>query len=212
MIDFDELVGYVVGGDEAGALALTRRAMETGVPAREILEKGLVRALDIVGGQFARGEIYFPELLLAGDAMKESLELLKPALSRGGGIRAGKYIIGTVRGDLHDIGKNIVIMMLEGNGWEVVDLGIDVSPEQFCRAVADEGCDIVGLGAYVSLSMPEIEATISALKEAGLRDKVKVMIGGVPVSQEFADRVGADSYGATAVDAVIEAKKLQKTR
>lgn len=211
MINYDELVNCVVGGDEAGALALTRRAVESGVPAREVLEKGLVPALDIVGGQFARGEVYFPELLLAGDAMKESLELLKPELSRGGGPRVGKYVIGTVRGDLHDIGKNIVIMMLEGNGWEVVDLGIDVSPEQFCRAVA-EGCDIVGLGAYVSLSMPEVEATISALKEAGLRDRVKVMVGGVPVNQEFARRVGADAYGATAVDAVMEARKLRSAR
>ncbi len=210
MIDFDELVRSVVCGDEDVALALTRRAIADGVPAREILEKGLVQAMNIVGGQFARSEIYFPELLVAGDAMKTTLELLKPELSKGSGTYQGKYAIGTVRGDLHDIGKNIVIMMLEGNGWQVTDLGIDVSPEQFCRAVAEGDYDIIGLGAYLSLAMPEVEATISALKEAGLRDKVKVMVGGVPVSQEFADMVGADAYGATAVDAVIMARNLKQ--
>lgn len=210
MIDFDELVRNVVCGDEDAALALTRRAIADGVPAREILEKGLVQAMNIVGGQFARSEIYFPELLVAGDAMKTTLELLKPELSKGGETYQGKYAIGTVRGDLHDIGKNIVIMMLEGNGWQVTDLGIDVSPEQFCRAVAEGDYDIIGLGAYLSLAMPEVEATISALKEAGLRDKVKVMVGGVPISQEFADMVGADAYGATAVDAVIGARNLKR--
>lgn len=208
MIDFAELVNSVTKGDDASAVALTRQALEAGVPVNEILEKGLVRAMDIVGSQFASSEIFFPELLIAGDTMKEALELLKPALSKGEGAYLGKCAIGTVQGDVHDIGKNIVIMMLEGNGWEVTDLGIDVSAEQFCEAVANGGCDILGLGAYVSLSMPEMETTIKALKEAGLRDKVKVMVGGVPVTQDFADRIGADAYGKTAVDAATKARAL----
>jgi len=210
MFDFTELIDSLYKGDSTKALVLTSQALEAQIPAKEILEEGLIPAMDMVGSQFASGEIYFPELLLAGEAMKEAQELLKPQLSKGGGYSLGKYAIGTVEGDVHDIGKNIVIMMLEGNRWEVTDLGIDVSPEQFCEAVAKGDYDILGLGAYVSLSMPVMEATIRALTEAGLREKVKIMVGGVPVTQEFADRIGADAYGATAVDAVTNARGLME--
>jgi len=210
MIDFDELVNSVVTGDNFRALELTRQTLDAGIEAKEVLEKGLARALDIVGRQFAKSEIFLPELILAGDAVKEVLKLLKPELTKRERSYLGKYVIGTVRGDVHDLGKDVVIMMLEGNGWEVTDLGIDVSPEQFCKAVKKGDFDILGLGAYVSITMPEIETVIKALKDAGLRDKVKVMIGGVPVTQAYADRVGADAYGETAVDAVIKAKQLIK--
>ncbi len=208
MFDFTELVNSVIKGDDDRAVALTRQAMEAQIPAREILDKGLVRAMDIVGNQFATGEAFFPELLISGDTMKAALELLKPEFTQGRSAYLGKCAIGTVRGDVHDIGKNIVIMMLEGNGWEVTDLGIDVSPEQFCEAVQKGGYDVIGLGAYVSLSMPEMGTIIEALKEAGLRDKVKIMVGGVPITQEYADRIGADAYGRTAVDAAQKARAM----
>lgn len=210
MFDFTALIDSLYKGDSAKALVLTSQALEAQISAKEILEEGLIPAMDMVGIQFASGEIYLPELILAGETLKEALELLKPDLSKSGGYSPGKYTIGTVQGDVHDIGKNIVIMMLEGNGWEVTDLGIDVSPEQFCEAVAKDDYDILGLGAYVSSSMPMMEATIRALTEAGLRDKVKIMVGGVPVTKEFADRIGADAYGATAVDAVTHARVLME--
>jgi 5-methyltetrahydrofolate--homocysteine methyltransferase len=202
------LISSVVKGDISRAAELAQEAQKAQVPAREILERGLVPAMDIVGDQFARSEIFFPELLMAGDAMKEALELLKPELSSGEHAYLGKCVIGTVRGDVHDIGKNIVIMMLEGNGFEVTDLGIDVPPERFCEAVASGTYDIVGMGAYVSLSLPDMEATIEALQEAGLRNKVKIMVGGVPVTREYAEQIGADAYGETAVDAVSRARNL----
>lgn len=210
MIDFAELVNTVAKGDVSKTVELTRQVLDAQIPAREILDNGLVRAMDIVGDQFAKSEIFFPELLMAGESMKAALELLKPELSRRGGSYIGKYVIGTVQGDVHDIGKNVVIMMLEGNGWQVTDLGIDVAPERFCEAVEKGNFDILGIGAYLSLSMPEIAKTIEALKQAGLRNKVKIMLGGVPVTQAYADQIGADAYGETAVDAVVKAKSLIK--
>jgi len=211
MINLIELVNTVAKGDVSKTAEFTRKALDDQISAKEILDNGLVQAMDIVGDQFAKSEIFFPELLMAGEAMKAALELLRPELSKKEGAYIGKYIIGTVQGDVHDIGKNIVIMMLEANGWEVMDLGIDVAPERFCEAVMNGDFDILGMGAYVSLSTPQIEATIKALKDAGLRDKVKIMVGGVPVTQAYADQVGADAYGETAVDTVTKAKKLIKT-
>ena len=211
MIDLAELVNTVAKGDVSKAAELTRKALGDQISAKEILDNGLVQAMDIVGDQFTKSEIFFPELLMAGEAMKAALELLRPELSEREGAYIGKYVIGTVQGDVHDIGKNVVIMMLEANGWEITDLGIDVGPEKFCEAVKDGDSDILGMGAYLSLSMPQIEATIKALKDASLRDKVKIMVGGVPVTQAYADQVGADAYGETAVDAVIKAKSLIRT-
>ena len=210
MIEINGLINSVVEGDIAKTLELTRLALDENMPAKEILESALEKAMSTVGDRFTRQEIFFPELLMAGEAMKEALELLKGELSKGNGAYLGKCVMGTVQGDVHDIGKNIVIMMLEGSGWDVVDLGIDVPPEQFCQVVAKGGIDIVGIGAYVSLSLPDIEKTIVALKEAGLRDKVKIMVGGVPVTQAFADQIGADAYGETAIEAVAKARDLIK--
>lgn len=206
--DFDALANSVANGDGPEAHRLTREAINRGTPVGDILERGLVRAMATVGDQFANGEIFFPELIMAGDAMRGSLQLLKPLLSRTDGAYRGKYLIGTVQGDVHDIGKSILIMMLEGNGWEVSDLGIDTPPESFCEAVANGNFDIVGIGAYLSMTLPRIQETIQALTDADLRDRLKIMVGGVPVSQTYADQVGADAYGETAVDAVRKANRL----
>lgn len=211
MRELDELISSVIEGNIARTLELTRHALDSSIPAKEILDSALVEAMNTVGDRFAKQEIFFPELLMAGEAMKEVLDLLKAELSKGSGAYLGKYVIGTVRGDVHDIGKNIVIMMLEGNGWDVTDLGIDVPPEQFCEAVANGDFDIVGIGAYVSLSLPDMGNTVKALKEAGLRDKIKIMVGGVPVTQSFADQIGADAYGETAIDTVAKARDLIKS-
>jgi 5-methyltetrahydrofolate--homocysteine methyltransferase len=140
--------------------------------------------------------------------MKQSLAHLKPELTKSGGATLGKYVIGTVKGDIHDIGKNIVIMMLEGNGWEVTDLGIDVPTETFVKAVKEKGCQILGMSALLTTTIPCLAETIEALKAQGLRDKVMVMVGGVSVTREHADKIGADAFGKDAVDAVAEAKKL----
>ncbi|HEY83256.1 MAG TPA: cobalamin-binding protein [Dehalococcoidia bacterium] len=208
MFDFTELTHSVAEGEVSKAGDLTRRALDSGIAAKEVLDKGLLPAMEIVGNSFEKGEIYLPELLMAGDAMKASLELLRPELATKGAAYAGRYAIGTVQGDLHDIGKNIVILMLEGNGWEVTDLGIDVAPEQFCDVVKSGDFDILGLSALLTFTMPKMADTISALKEAGLRSKIKVMVGGAPVTPAFAQQIGADAYARDAVEAVAIAKSL----
>ncbi len=208
MINLAELISSVAEGEVSQAGEFTAKALDAGLSAKEILDNGLLPAMDKVGSSFEKGEIYLPELLMAGDAMKASLALLRPELSKKDASYAGRYAIGTVQGDLHDIGKNIVILMLEGNGWEVTDLGIDVTPESFCELVKKGDFDILGLSALLTFTMPKMMATISTLKEAGLRNKVKVMVGGAPVTQSFADQIGADAYAKDAVEAVAIAKSL----
>ena len=178
------------------------------MPAREILAKGLVRAMNTVGELFQKGEYFLPEMLLAGEAMKAALEQLKPSLIEGKAAYTGKYLIGTVQGDVHNIGKNIVVMMLEGNGWEVTDLGIDVSPEDFCSAVEKDDYHIVGMSALLTLTMSNLARTMDTLKTAGLRDRVKIMVGGAPVTQVYADQIGADGYAPDAAEAVKVAVRL----
>ena len=208
MFDFGELVNSVVEGDVSRAAEFTRKALDTQMPAKEILDNGLLPAMDRIGSSFEGGEIFLPELLMAGDAMKASIALLRPELLKKGSSYAGKYAIGTVQGDLHDIGKNIVILMLEGNGWDVIDLGTDISPEQFCDVIKKGDFDILGLSALLTFTMPMMGETISALKAIGLRNKVKVMVGGAPVTPSFADQIGADVYARDAVEAVALAKSL----
>ena len=208
MINLIELVNSVAEGDVSKAAELTHQALDAQIPAKEVLDKGLLLAMDRVGSSFEKGEIFLPELLMAGDAMKASIELLRPELAKKGASFVGKYAIGTVQGDLHDIGKNIVILMLQGNGWEVTDLGIDVSPEQFGDVIKKGDFDILGLSALLTFTMPKMAETISALKTAGLRDRIKVMIGGAPVTRSFADQIGADAYARDAVEAVAIAKSL----
>ena len=210
MFDFTKLKDSLIRGDIEKTEELTRTALGVGLSAEEILDKGLIPGLDEVGRRFQKGEYFFPELLVSGEAMKTAMARLKPELSKAGGTTVGKYVIGTVKGDIHDIGKNIVTMMLEGNGWEVTDLGIDVSTEAFCKAVRDSDFQILGMSALLSTTIPRLAETIEALKAEGLRDKVKVMVGGVSVTRTYAEQIGADAYGRDAVDAVSEAKRLMK--
>ena len=208
MVDFSELSKSVIGGNTARTTNLTKANLNAGVPAKEILEKGLIPSIKTVGELYSKGEYFLPELLMSGEAMKAALELLRPILSRGDTPPAGKYVIGTVEGDVHSIGKNIVIMMLEGNGWEVTDLGVDISPEEFCSAVEKNDFQILGMSALLTSTMLKFAETINALKAAGLRDRVKIMVGGAPVTQAFADEIGADSYAPDAPQAVIKAGLL----
>jgi len=207
-MELSEIVNAVTEGEVSKAGELTGKALDAQIPAKEILDKGLLPAMDRVGNSFERGEIFLPELLMAGDAMKASIALLRPELAKKGAAYIGKYVIGTVQGDLHSIGKSIVSMMLEGNGWEVVDLGTDVPPERFCDVIDKGDFDILGLSALLTFSMPEMGETVSALKAAGLRDRVKIMVGGAPVTQSFADQIGADACAKDAVEAVVKAKSL----
>jgi len=208
VIEPGNIENSIIEGDTARAVELTRSALAAGVPAKDILEKELIPGIRKVGELFARGQYFFPELLISGEAMKAAVDELKPSLSKAGVPSTGRYLIGTVQGDVHDIGKNIVIMMLEGNGWEVTDLGVDVSPERFCAAVKEGDFDIVGLSSLLSTTMVKQAETIQALKRAGLKQRVKLMIGGAPVTQEYADEIGADAYAVNAVEAAQKAANL----
>ena len=210
MFDLEEIAKSLVGGDAARTEELTRAAIDANIPAEEIMEKGLVAGMNVVGEKFENGELFLPELLMAGGAARPVINLLRPLLTGQGGVghRAGKAAIGTVQGDIHDIGKNIIIMMLEGNGWEVTDLGVDISPEEFCEIVKENDFQILGLSALLTATMPNQKLTIEALKEAGLRDRVKVAVGGAVCSQRFADQIGADCYAADAAEAVRKFKLL----
>jgi 5-methyltetrahydrofolate--homocysteine methyltransferase len=192
--------------------ALTNETLEAGVPALEIINQGLVTGMSAVGIKFRDGEVFLPELLLSAKKMKTALEILLPILRQQGTGFIGRVLIGTVSGDLHDIGRKIVASMLQGNGFEVIDLGIDVDPEKFVEAVRDSDAQILGLSALLTSTMPMMEATIKALEKAGLRQKVKVMVGGASVTQAYADRIGADGYGADAVAAVEKARALISTQ
>ncbi len=208
MGSFDELTKAIVIGDSDASLELTKKAMNAGISVTEILGRGLLPGMEMIGEQFEKSEIFFPELLMAANAMKAAVALLRPELLKSKAPPAGKYVIGTVEGDAHDIGKNIVKMMLEQNGWEVTDLGTDVPTEKFCSVIEEGGFDILGLSALLTITMLVMDDVIKALKAAGLRDKVKIMVGGAPVTQSFADQIGADAYAKDAVEATKKAKSL----
>ena len=208
MINFDELTRAVVVGDSNASLELTKKAMDVGISATEIIDRGLLPGMEIIGEQFEKQEIFFPELLMAADTMKAAVALLRPELSKSKTPPIGKYVIGTVEGDAHDIGKNLVKMMLEQNGWEVTDLGTDVPTEKFCSVIEEGRFDILGLSALLTVTMYAMDDIIKTLKTARLRDKVKIMIGGAPVTQSFADQIGADAYAKNAVGAARKAKSL----
>jgi len=182
--------------------ALTNEAVEAGIPALEIINQGLVPGMAEVGTKFRNGEMFLPEVLLSAKTMKTALDILMPILSQQGASSMGRVAIGTVSGDIHDIGKNIVISMLQGNGFEVMDLGVDIAPERFVEVIRNNDLQILGLSALLTSTMPMLDETIEALEKAGLRQKTKVIIGGAPVTQAYADQVGADGYGADAVVAV----------
>jgi 5-methyltetrahydrofolate--homocysteine methyltransferase len=210
VIELDKIAQSVVDMDIDGTEKLTSEAVAANIPVADILNKGLVAGIQTVGERFGRREIFLPELLMSGEAMKAAMKVLKPLLTKqeSGRGYVGRAAIGTVQGDIHDIGKNILLMMLEGNGWEVTDLGIDVSPEKFCAVVRDNNFQILGLSALLTTTMPNQKRTIEALKASGLRNKVKVAIGGAAVSQAFADQIGADCYANNAFDAVKKFKML----
>ncbi len=208
MVSFDKLTRAVVVGDSDASLELTKKAMDAGISATEILDRGLLPGMGMIGEQFEKQEIFFPELLMAADTMKATVALLGPELSKNKTPPIGKYVIGTVEGDAHDIGKNIVRMMLEQNGWEVTDLGTDVPTEKFCSVIEEGSFDILGLSALLTVTMHMMADVIKALKTTGLRGKVKIMIGGAPLTQSFADQIGADAYAKNAAEAARKAKSL----
>ena len=204
MADLSEIAKSLVEMDIAKTEELIKAAIDANIPAEEILNKDVVAGMQVVGEQFSGGEIFLPELLMAGETAKATMKLLRPLLTKQEGVKGytGKAAIGTVQGDIHDVGKGIVIMMLEINGWEITDLGVDVAPEDFCAAVRENDFQILGLSALLTVTMPAQEQTIEALEAAGLRDKVKVAIGGAVCTQRWADQIGADCYASDAAEAV----------
>jgi 5-methyltetrahydrofolate--homocysteine methyltransferase len=207
-MDLTALKEAVINGDLKGCTVLTEVAIKAGYPPQKILTEALVPGMHVVGEKFRCNEVYVPEVLVAARAMKKSLAMLKPLLTETGAKPVGVAVAGTVKGDLHDIGKNLVCMMWEGAGFEVVDLGTDVSPEKFVQGVKDSGAQIVGISTLLTTTMLNMRDVIRALDRAQLRDKVKVMVGGAPVTQTFAREIGADGYGESAATAVEKAKAL----
>jgi len=203
-----QISNTVIEGRMKDIAALTNSALASGLTPKDVLDKGLMPGMDVVGAEFKKGKKFVPEVLLSARTMQTSLDILKPILAEAGDKMTGKAIIGTVKGDLHDIGKNLVGMMLEGSGFEVVDLGKDVSPEKFVEAVKKEKPDIVAMSALLTTTMRSMGHTVTALKEAGLRDGVKIMIGGAPVTSDFARQIGADAYASNAPAAAEIAKKF----
>jgi len=203
-----DLYDAILNGQAAAAAEATRQALADGVAAIDLVHNQMVPAMDEVGRRFECEDYFVPELLLAARAMKAALALIRPLLASSGAEPAGRVAIGTVKGDLHDIGKNIVAAMLEGAGFEVRDLGADVAPQAFVDAVRSGGAQVVCLSALLTVTMPAMKTTVDALMAAGLRDRVKVMVGGAPVTQRYADEIGADGYGENAAVAVAVARRL----
>ena len=208
MSDLSLMSDALVAMNEQKVKELVREALDQGVLAKEILDKGLVPGMDIVGEKMENGDMFIPEVLMSAKAMSAAVEILKPLLGDEGLTAAGKVVIGTVKGDLHDIGKNLVVLMLESAGFEVYNLGVDIAPEEFARAVQEKGADLLGLSALLTTTMPMMKKTIDAVVESGLRDSVKVIVGGAPVNQKFADEIGADGYASDAGSANKLAKAL----
>ena len=210
--DYPRIARALILGDKDTVARMTREGLDLGLDPKEIVFKGLIPGMDVVGEKFRRNEYYVPQVLLSARAMYAGLDLLKPLITAAAASEyLGTVVIGTAQGDLHDIGKNLVAMMLEGAGFRVVNLGRDVAPEAFCKAVEEHGANIVGISALMTTTMPAMKRTIDALTKAGLRERVKVMIGGAPVSQAFADEIGADGYARDSSLAVVKAKQLVGT-
>jgi len=208
MPDLDQLHKAVIEGNWKAAAAATQAAVAAGVAPLTIVTGCLVPAMDEVGRLFECEEYFVPEMLLSARAMKASMEIVRPLLVATGAEPIGRVVIGTVKGDLHDIGKNLVASMLEGGGFEVIDLGADVTPERFIEAATARNADLVALSALLTVTMTSMKSTIDAFEAAGLRGKVKIMVGGAPVTQQYADAIGADGFGESAGAAVALARKL----
>jgi 5-methyltetrahydrofolate--homocysteine methyltransferase len=207
-MDLKELAEAIINGNRDKARALTEQALGDKIDPGKIINDGLIAGMSVVGAKFKANEFYVPEVLIAARAMHASLDLLRPLIAERGIEPVGRVAIGTVKGDLHDIGKNLVAMMLEGAGYEVNDLGVDVKPETFIEAVKDKRAQVIALSALLTTTMPAMADTIKALEQAGIRNKVKVMIGGAPVTQSYADEIKADGYAPDAASAVDKAKEL----
>ena len=199
-------------GNAPAVLELTNQGLEAGMTPESILFDALIPSLEEVGARFERGDWFVPEMLIAGRAMAGALEVLRPLLAATGAESVGTYLMGTVKGDVHDIGKNLVNIMLEGAGFTVIDLGVQVPPEKFIAGIEEHKPDIVGMSAFLTTTMPMFKANINAIEKAGLRDQVIIMVGGAPVTQEYADVCGADGYAADAATAVRRAKALLATK
>ncbi|MGQ9605082.1 MAG: corrinoid protein [Thermogutta sp.] len=208
MADYSQLYDAILNGDHRLAAEVTKAALEAQADPSELIAKYMIPAMNEVGNRFACNEYFVPELLIAARAMKASLELLTPLLAAGGAKRAGRVVIGTVKGDLHDIGKNLVASMLEGAGFEVIDLGVDVPLEKFVESAREKEGTIVAMSALLTTTMTNMKSVIEALQSAGLRDKVRVMVGGAPLTPQFASQIGADGYSENATEAVALARKL----
>jgi len=206
MADFESLKKMIIAGDD-GATAATQQLVDSGAAARDILDQSLLPGMDVVGAEMKSGEKFIPEVLLSARTMQACLDLIKPLLGEGGG-SLGTVVVATVEGDMHDIGKNLVAMLLSGAGFEVVNLGKGITPADLVAAVKEHNADILGMSGLLTTTIPKIPETIQALKDAGLRDKVKVIVGGAPVSAEWADEIGADAYGANASLGVEKCKEL----
>lgn len=211
-MDLKPLYTAILEGDAPTAKSMAEQAVAEGVDAQSLLSEYMIPAMDEVGRLFEENEYFVPELLISARAMKAALEVLRPQLVGSGVKPVGRVVIGTVRGDLHDIGKNLVAAMLEGGGFEVIDLGVDVPPEKFIEAVKEKGAQVVAMSALLTTTMPGMKTTIEAIKEAGLKDQVKVMIGGAPVTQTYADSIGADGFSDNASGAVRVARSLVGAR
>ena len=203
---FGKMSEALIAGNIEEEKKLTQEALGAGTSAGEILNKGLLPGMDIVGQRFKAAEMFIPEVLRSAKTMGAAMEIIRPLLSESDAAGSGTVVIGTMEGDLHDIGKNLVGMMLEGAGFTIVDLGTDVKPQAFVDAVKEHKPKIVGMSALLTTTMPKMGETVNALKEAGIRDQIKIMAGGAPVTQDFVDEIGADAYGSNATAAVEKAK------
>ncbi len=208
MVDHEKFFQAISLGKMAEVKGLTQKALDAGEAPDKILKEGLIKAMDRIGLLFKNNEIYIPEVLIAARAMHAGLEVLRPILTQSTTTAAAKIILGTVRGDLHDIGKNLVGMMLEGGGFEVIDLGIDVPPEKFLQAAREKGAQVIGMSALLTTTMLQMKTTIDLLQAEGLQKEIKTIIGGAPVTAEFAQKIGADGYAPDAASAVQVVKEL----
>ncbi|MGO8838811.1 MAG: corrinoid protein [Limisphaerales bacterium] len=207
MQDLKSLREAIISGDAKTTKAITEQALAEKVDPMKLVQDHMMPAMSEVGRRFECNDYFVPELLLAARAMKAALELIRPRLAATGAKSTTRVAVGTVKGDLHDIGKNLVAAMLEGGGYEVIDLGVNVTPEQFVAAVKEKGATILALSALLTTTMPAMKSTLEALQQAGVRQKVKVLVGGAPITQKYADEIGADGFSETAAGAVSAAKR-----
>lgn len=208
MGEFQALSEAVIKGDITAAVAETEKLLEGSAKVQDILDKGLIEAMDEVGERFSKGQMFVPQMLRSAKTMQGCMNIIRPLFQEGEVTTKGRVLIGTVKGDLHDIGKNLVSMMMEGAGFEITDLGVDVAPGTFVQKAQEVEPDIVGMSALLSITMPGMPETIKALEAAGLREKIKVMIGGAPVTDRYAQEIKADTYAPDAASAVVAAKKI----